>query len=108
MTATALVIYHGTVSDAARFRDHYENVHVPLLWNLPGLRRVDLDWDEEGDVRLVAHLIFDSLEQLRESLRGPARAALKADMETNLAPLFSGSVLRSEAERVVFSTAVQS
>lgn len=102
MTATAVIIYQGTISDTERFRDHYEQVHVPLLWNLPGIRRVELDWDDEGEICLVSRLIFDSMDQLVTSLNGPKRDALRTDMEQNLVPLFHGIVLRAEAQRVVF------
>lgn len=102
MTATAVIIYRGLISDPERFRNHYERVHVPLLWNLDGLRRVELDWDDSGELRLVTHLIFDSLDRLEASMNGPARAELRTDMEQNLVPLFHGTVLRAEAERVVF------
>jgi len=104
VVATAVIIYQGTISDTGRFRDHYERVHVPLLWHLPGIRRVELDWDDEGEIRLVTHLIFDSKDQLVSSLNGPERDALRVDMEQNLVPLFDGNVLRAESERVVFET----
>lgn len=102
MSATAVIIYQGFLSNPARFRSHYEQVHVPLLWNLDGLRRVELDWDDAGEIRLVTHLIFDSLDRLKASLNGPARAELRVDMEQNLVPHFHGTVLRAEAERIVF------
>jgi len=108
VTATAVIIYQGEISDAGRFRNHYERVHVPMLWKLPGIRRIELDWDDSGELRLMTHLIFDSLDQLKRSLNGSARADLRTDMEDNLLPLFHGTVLRAEAERVVFERPMRS
>lgn len=102
MTATAIIMYHGTIDHIGRFRDHYENVHLRLLWNLPGIRRVELHWDEVGEVALVTHLLFDSMIQLTTSLNGQERDKLRADMEQNITPRFHGTVLYAQSERVVF------
>ena len=102
MAVVAIIIYQGTILEPERFRDHYEQVHVPLLWHLPGIRSIELDWDRAGEIRLVSHLIFDTTDELVAALNGPARDPLRVDMEENLIPLFDGHVLRAESQRIVF------
>jgi uncharacterized protein (TIGR02118 family) len=44
MTARFLAVY-GTPADPAAFDRHYREVHIPLLRQLPGLRRFTVSRD---------------------------------------------------------------
>lgn len=82
--AKMLVIYKTPI-DPAAFDRHYFDVHVPLAWQLPGLRRYDVSKRpivklSPGEMPyLVGTLYFDSLEAIRQAFASEAGVACAAD-----------------------------
>lgn len=77
-----------------QFMDHYENVHLPLIREMPGLRKLELHrmYDARGgepNPFLMAEMYFDSRESMLEAMKSePGRAGGK-DLQT-----FAGSLVQ--------------
>jgi uncharacterized protein (TIGR02118 family) len=88
MTTTArFLVLWGTPEDPAGFEQHYREVHVPLVKQLPGLRRYTFSRNvvsiRGGDPYYrIAELDFDDLASLREAFATPAGQATAADVTT--------------------------
>ena len=87
MTTTArFLVLWDTPDDPDHFERHYREVHVPLVKQLPGLRRYTLSRNAaairgEACYR-IAELDFDDITALREAFRSPAGQATAADVTT--------------------------
>ena len=84
-----LVVYE-TPADPAAFDRHYQDVHVPLAKQLPGLRRYTLSRActpvRGGEpFYLVAELDWDDMDTLRAAFASPEGRATAADV-AKLAP----------------------
>ncbi|HEX5291185.1 MAG TPA: EthD family reductase [Streptosporangiaceae bacterium] len=82
MTARFLAVYE-TPSDPAEFDRHYREVHLPLVRQLPRLRRYALGRDAAA-VRgepcyLVAEYDWDTMDDLRAAFASPEGRATAAD-----------------------------
>lgn len=80
-----LTVQYGTPTDPDAFRQHYEQVHVPLALALPGAAdlRYSLDVDTlAGDSAVAAtfHATFPSREALDAALASPEGQAAQADV----------------------------
>jgi uncharacterized protein (TIGR02118 family) len=100
MTARFLAVYE-TPADPAAFDRHYHEIHIPLLRQLPGLRRYTISRDVvalHGEpYYLIAELDWDTMDSLRAafaSAEGQATAADAARLQ-ELAP----------ARRMIFTAA---
>jgi uncharacterized protein (TIGR02118 family) len=88
MTTTArFLVLWDTPEDPAGFEQHYREVHVPLVKQLPGLRRYTFSRNvvsiRGGDPYYrIAELDFDDLASLREAFASPAGRATAADVTT--------------------------
>ena len=85
MTTTArFLVLWDTPDDPAGFEQHYRKVHVPLVKQLPGLRRYTLSRSvasvRDDTYYRVAELDFDDLASLREAFASPAGRATAADV----------------------------
>jgi len=82
MTARFLAVYE-TPADPAAFDRHYREVHVPLLRQLPGLRRFTISRDvtalHGAPFYLVAELDWDTMAGLRAAFATPEGQATAAD-----------------------------
>ena len=82
MTARFLALYE-TPADPAAFDRHYHEVHIPLLRQLPDLRRYTISRDItplHGDpLYLIAELEWDSMDALRAAFASPQGRATAAD-----------------------------
>jgi uncharacterized protein (TIGR02118 family) len=94
VTARFLALYE-TPADPVAFDRHYREVHIPLGFRLPGLRRYTVSKDEAA-VRgeryyLVAELDWDTMDDLRAAFASPAGRATAADAAqlAELAPVRS-------------------
>ncbi|HWG01010.1 MAG TPA: EthD family reductase [Trebonia sp.] len=82
MTARFLAVYE-TPADPAEFDRHYREVHIPLVRQLPRLRRYVLGRDAAA-VRgepyyLVAEYDWDTMDDLRAAFACPEGRATAAD-----------------------------
>jgi uncharacterized protein (TIGR02118 family) len=82
MTARFLAVYE-TPADPAAFDRHYREVHIPLLRQLPGLRRFTVSRDVTAlhgpPFYLIAELDWDTMAGLRAAFATPAGRATAAD-----------------------------
>jgi uncharacterized protein (TIGR02118 family) len=82
MTARFLALYE-TPADPEAFDRHYRQVHIPLLRQLPGLRRYSVSQDltvlHGGPSYLVTELEWDTMEELRAAFASPEGQATAAD-----------------------------
>lgn len=86
MVAKLLVLY-GPPEDAAAFDSHYEQTHVPLARQVPGLRSFTINagpvMTPDGpaeNVHRVATLTWDSSADLQAGLGSPEGDAAAADV----------------------------
>lgn len=85
MTLRVSVCY-GKPTDAAAFDEHYQNVHIPLANQLPGLQHYtygkvcSLD-SSEPPYYSVAGLYFADRDALRASLTSPEMGAAGSDVK---------------------------
>ncbi|MEW6262580.1 MAG: EthD family reductase [Thermodesulfobacteriota bacterium] len=92
-----VVIYKGQPEDQERFFDYYHDKHLPLVWAMPKIRRVEvLRRMDEGEFYIIAVCVFDNEEDLRAALSSPAREALVADVKNF--PAFQGVTIRQKME----------
>jgi len=68
------------------FLAHYEEVHLPLVRQMPGLRKLELHrmYDARGGEAnpfLMAEMYFDSRESLLESMKSPEGRAGGKDLQ---------------------------
>jgi uncharacterized protein (TIGR02118 family) len=85
--------------DVGAFRKHYEEVHVPLVKAMPGIRAVNYTFDArvlhgEAKYALIFEAEFDDREALRAALESPEGAKAAAD----LANFASGGVVLLDYE----------
>jgi uncharacterized protein (TIGR02118 family) len=99
MTAHFMALYEAP-ADPEAFDRHYHQTHVPLLRELPGLRRFAISRDittlHGTPYHLVAELEWDTMDELQAafaSVQGRATAADAAHLQ-ELAP----------AHRMIFTT----
>ena len=92
MTARFLAVYE-TPADPAAFDRHYREIHIPLLRQLPGLRRYTISRDVTAlhgePYHLITELDWDTMDGLRAafaSAEGQATAADAARLQ-ELAPV---------------------
>lgn len=104
-----MVQYHRPAPDEATFIGHYQAHHVPLLADLPGIRRLavctPVEWEggppaKRNDMMLVNEVAFDSAEALTAALRSEARYKLREDFDRF--PRFDGPVTHTPMRREVF------
>lgn len=87
-----LVALYRTPPDPAAFDRHYAESHLPLIRQMPGLRRVEV-WRITGAVGgeapyyLIAEMYFDDPDALRAALRSPEGRAAGADLQAFAAGL---------------------
>jgi uncharacterized protein (TIGR02118 family) len=82
MTARFLALYE-TPPDHEAFDRHYHEIHIPLLRQLPGLRRYSVGRDltslHGAPYYLVAELEWDTMDELRAAFASPEGQATAAD-----------------------------
>jgi len=84
-TAARFVVMWGTPSDPGAFERHYREVHVPLVRQLPRLRRYTLSRNVvrirgEEAFYLVGELDWDDMAALSEAFDSPAGRATAEDV----------------------------
>jgi uncharacterized protein (TIGR02118 family) len=82
MTARFLALYE-TPADPETFDRHYREVHIPLLRQLPGLRRYTVGRDvtalHGAPCYLVTELEWDTMDELRAAFASPEGRATASD-----------------------------
>jgi len=101
MTISYFVFYQGKSEDQERFLEHYKNVHVPILYRFPGIKRVSMHSPTEGidpentqtgGFALLAQLVFEDQKSLNEALQSEERILARQDMLENF-PHFTGNIM---------------
>jgi uncharacterized protein (TIGR02118 family) len=82
MTARFLALYEKP-ADPETFDRHYREVHIPLLRQLPGLRRYTVGRDvtalHGAPCYLVTGLEWDTMDELRAAFASPEGRATASD-----------------------------
>jgi uncharacterized protein (TIGR02118 family) len=79
------VALYAKPSDLAAFEKHYQEVHMPLVKKIPGLRKVEVchftgATRGEAKYHMMAELYFDSKEAMMASLASPEGVATGKDV----------------------------
>src|SRR3954451_675590 len=99
MTVSYFALYR-TPEDPAAFEQHYFGSHVPLIEKTPGLlenrvHRVTRQFAGEPGYHLLAELVFESPEAMKEAFRSPEWAAAGKDLASwggmGLATMFTAA-----------------
>ena len=80
----ALALY-STPEDPHTFREHYENIHIPLVMKLPGVRTMRYSFDltspqGASPYFAVFEVEWDDAEAMAASLSSPEGQAVATDM----------------------------
>jgi uncharacterized protein (TIGR02118 family) len=72
-------VFYRRPDDPEAFDRHYREVHVPLTWKFPGLRRMTLahpipEDENFNQIYMISTMYWDDLESLRAALKSQARA----------------------------------
>jgi uncharacterized protein (TIGR02118 family) len=82
MTARFLAVYEAP-ADSEAFDRHYREVHIPLIRDLPGLRRCTVGRDvvtlHGAPCHLITELEWDTMDDLRAAFASPQGRATAAD-----------------------------
>jgi len=99
VSAAYLVVYTGRPKDPEAFLADYMERHVPLVWQLPEIRGIELHvGTDDGDIFLMTRLLFDNLDHLRTAITSDQRRVTRRDLEENLLPSFEGTVSHQVTE----------
>ncbi|MDX3191817.1 EthD family reductase [Streptomyces sp. MN03-5084-2B] len=100
MTGARFVVLYDPPSDVDAFERHYNDVHVPLAMQYPGLRRFTRSHDPVAVIGescyLVVMLDWDDMAALQAALGSEAGRRVAEDAVANLAryATFRGLVVR--------------
>jgi uncharacterized protein (TIGR02118 family) len=81
-----LIVLYKKPGDPVKFDSHYFDKHVPLAKKLPGLRGYEVSKSEVmapgggSPYHLVATLMFDSVDAIRQALNSDEGKATAADL----------------------------
>jgi uncharacterized protein (TIGR02118 family) len=82
MTARFIALYERP-ADPETFDRHYRQIHIPLLRQLPGLRRYSVSHDlvalRGAPCYLITELDWDTRDELRAAFASPKGRATAAD-----------------------------
>lgn len=92
-------------ADVESFMRHYENIHLPLIRQMPGLQKLELHrmYDGRGgeaDPFLMAEMIFESRETLLASMKSPEGRAGGKDLQAFAADYVQ--IMLADVETEVF------
>lgn len=81
------VVMYRRPDDPEAFDRHYREVHVPLTWKFPGLRRMTLTKPVAGaegadEVYMFSVMYWDDEASLRAALKSPERAEAWLDADS--------------------------
>jgi uncharacterized protein (TIGR02118 family) len=82
-----MIVIYKTPRDPAAFDRHYFEVHVPLIRQLPGLRRLETNRGPiislygAGDAHSLTTLCFDSLSDINAAFMSEPGRACAADRQ---------------------------
>ena len=111
MVKLLILLHRRPDFTVADFRRYVEEIHLPLVKRLPGLRRVMVNWSHPGwpaglpgfsDGDGVAEDWFDSIEALRAALASPEGQAVAADGPKHL-DVSRTRLLVAEEQEIVLS-----
>ena len=80
-----MVVIYRTPKDVEAFDRHYFEIHVPLAWKIPGLRKYEISDGPiatpigPSDVYRIGTLYFDDLAAIEKAFASPEGKAAGAD-----------------------------
>ena len=80
-----MVVIYRTPKDAEAFDRHYFEIHVPLAWKIPGLRKYEVSDGPvttplgTSDIYRIGTLYFDDMAAIQRAFASPEGQAAGAD-----------------------------
>lgn len=89
--------------DVEAFLDHYENVHLPMIRQMPGLRKLEVNRfidlrGGDADPFVMAEMYFDDRDSLMTSMKSPEGKAGGKDLQSFAADLVQVTFAEAETE----------
>ncbi|HEU5423971.1 MAG TPA: EthD family reductase [Nitrolancea sp.] len=87
MPKVKVVALYRKPEDVAAFMQHYQNVHLPLVRQTPGLERLEVDRvtasasGGEPEYFLITGMIYPDQETFRAAVRSDANKAVMQDVQ---------------------------
>jgi uncharacterized protein (TIGR02118 family) len=80
-----LIALYKTPSDIEEFEKHYFDVHMPLIYKMPGLLKSEVSKltgmpGQENKYHFMAEMYFENMDSLNESLASPEGKAAGKDL----------------------------
>jgi len=82
-----LTVFYGQPQDPGAFDRYYQQVHIPIVRKLPGLKGYTTDKpialtpQEKSPYYMIASLYWDSMQALQDALQSPEGQATAADLQ---------------------------
>lgn len=95
-----IIVLYAQPEDTDAFDQRYFDGHVPFVKKLPGIRSMQVSRGRGKDAPyyLMAEMVFDSVDDMRNALRSPEMAATAQDAQS-----FAGGLMTvMQAETVAF------
>lgn len=98
MSVALEIIYDGTAENLDAFMDYYIKHHMEIVKTFPKIKAIEVDKVVEGDMFVLARLIFDNMDDLKAASESPERKKAMEDM-VNFPP-YEGKVRRQVVEQI--------
>lgn len=80
-----LIAMYKTPADIEEFEKHYFEVHMPLIYKMPGLLKAEVSRlsgmpGQDNKYHIMAEMYFDNMDKLNESMASPEGRAAGKDL----------------------------
>ncbi len=80
-----LIAMYKTPADVLEFEKHYFDVHMPLIYRMPGLLKTEVSKlsgmpGQENKYHMMAEMYFDNMDKLNESMASAEGRAAGKDL----------------------------
>jgi uncharacterized protein (TIGR02118 family) len=82
-----LTVFYGQPQDPGAFDGYYQQVHIPIVRKLPGLKGyttdkpISLTLQEKSPYYMIASLYWDNMQAVQEALQSSEGQATAADLQ---------------------------
>ena len=95
-----LIALYRKPADVTAFDNHYYNIHIPLIKNIPGLRKIEITKISgspvgESKYHLMVEMYYDSIDALNAASASPEGKTAGKDLmgfAADVVTLFFGEV----------------
>lgn len=80
-----LIAMYKTPADVEDFEKHYFEVHMPLIYKMPGLLKTEISRisgmpGQDAKYHIMAEMYFENMDKLNESMASPEGKAAGKDL----------------------------